>query len=568
MSNPKINSHVFHGIYSNGFYFPFLLEKWGYHPNFFRQLLFDKNTLHFNRAIEGYLGDNSKPIFFNNEDEALEWYKNQFQSPDFDITKVCRNYLKFDEKDFHKYKDLFHSMIKGLKIDTEINVKIKGKDRGTTTSTDPDQLWEFEETISSANATISRTFTNPGVEGYYQILGFSNGAITVNGKDPEPIDKQKPSKSVTIVTSGEVISPSSPGGVGLNTTEQTYIKGSINVIWYSAYNPIDSEGKSKIDIDSSKIFDIKELENRLGGNLVNYRATFYAEPSPGPESREVWERLYRNDFQNFGERPSTKGIFFGNWEFNKEEFEKLFKNSTSNANTKKFTLNTTLINDPVVIQDSFGDTQTGNRIRYGLLVRGQIFGAREDQDKIKSFSKSTSRFGGGIDLTLLNSSTSDFINNNNYNTIQSILSEAVFRITAFMFIRSEKKYLCFVEFDSIFTFNGGDSNGFRLTTDDFFINQIWNPEFEETECQQLLTTKNTSSREKINVKILKQNLEFEVWQTNKSFSKKYNKCSESDDIFNLYVDLNTEYEIKNSIEVIPWEKDDFDSKNTFLPKIP
>ena len=113
----KINKHVFHGIYSNG-YIPYNID----------QKRFANFPIHFFRASSAEL-QNDVIKEFETEQDVLEWYKkNEYGESQYnELEDFCKNYIIFPESEFHKYRSLFHGMIKGLKVTSDIEVQSRGQ---------------------------------------------------------------------------------------------------------------------------------------------------------------------------------------------------------------------------------------------------------------------------------------------------------------------------------------------------------------------------------------------------------------------------------------------------------
>ncbi len=584
MANPKLNPHVFHDLYSNGFqcgtsvgcpggYFPYRL---------FVNYSYNKNTIHYKRAIEGYSEEKYNIItFFKNEDEALRYYKGRESSlQGVSSDKFCKNYFTFTDSEFSKYRNLFHGMVKGFKVKHEISEKIKGKGSGGRQSLifDVPELysdteWKEEKTINGSNQTISRTYQNPFNEpAYYSIIGNSNGGLLIDGKDPQPISKQSPAQEVTIVAKGVNQRVGSGGGIGTNPNLETYIKVDIiAVYWTTSYEDYDSEAKSVIDIDSTEVFNISEFENRIPGNLSQYNTTFYTESNESSNSRSIWERYYLTPRSS--ERPSgpreAKGLFYGSWEFNPIEYKRIFNPPDAPDFLKKFTRTSTYINDPVVMPYLPTYNQNfaiGSNNEY--IYNGGSKGAT-------SFSNQTKRLGGGNQIEIINRAKDYRIFEDKKNLFTNFDHETSVKFTEIFYIKSEKKFMCFVEFGCSFSSNNNLNNptnyyllgNFFQTTNDFAINIQYPSNPTTSTCSTLIRTETIPTKEKIEINIFGNKKTIEVWQSKKELSTKYNKCSENDNIYHKYVDIKSNFDVINSIELIPWKKEDFDPKNTFPKKV-
>jgi hypothetical protein len=407
----KINKHVFHGIYSN----------FGYRPEFSIDRRISDVPIHFFRASFAEKDPDSsveKPKEFETEEEVFKWYKkNKYGSTLFDKlefpNKFCKNYLIIPETEFYKYKGLFHKMIKGVIINSDIEIESKGNNFSPEC---PECKRDFKDGGAEAGDTAGPiVFNSPdGSPTYFKAVGVADDIGYLNG---------------TKITDGNAASafnqnliPKTPLSTLSFTAVDTLganVRIEATVVWYK---PIEYNQKIKhnINFNSTKIFDFQELQKRLGADSVNYETIINIK-----EDKNKEELLYNSN---------TK-IFKDEWAFDSNAFKSIFQNSN------KFNFNSTFINDPVIISqnpfsDIFGNIDNVlsviNKHTYDL---GGVSPLTPDiVDKQKNFEKEFTKFG----------SAKYNINNNN-SIVDSTYQYLDFYISDLFYIRSKKIYMCFFE---------------------------------------------------------------------------------------------------------------------------
>jgi hypothetical protein len=412
MDNIRINEHVFHGFYSN----------FGYKPDLTRDKLWADYPIHFKRAFVGatdpYKSNDFIPKEFETEEEAFKWYKkNKYSQSDFDSLKFpndfCKNYFTFPESDFFKYRNLFHGMIKGIKVNSDIEISTEG----TVFSPEcPQCKKDIRENAEVGNTAGPITFNSPDgqpsyfvVDGFADDIGYLNGVKITDGDiagffNQNLIPKTPQSTlSFTAVDTQEI-------NVGIQAT----------VTWYKK---IEYTQKFKINInfDSTKIFEISEIQKRLSPNDMEYKTSIGIE-----NTTEYHENL----------SIINRKIFEKNWEFNENEFKSIFEN-------KEFNANATYLNDPVLIENPLS---LNNFRKLGLSILNSFSSSNINNQTIseqKNLNKKFQKFGS-IEYQIIN----------NNSIIESSSNNLNFYIEEVIYIKSKKIYLCFVEVDNTINLRG------------------------------------------------------------------------------------------------------------------
>jgi hypothetical protein len=367
----KINKHVFHGFYSN----------FGYRPQFSIDRKLANFPIHFYRASYGEKEEGAIKEF-KTEEEVLKWYKknkygeSQFNKLEFP-NNFCKNYIVFSEAEFYKYRHLFHGMIKGLKINSDIEIQSQGE------------------------------------------AAFPECPSCEEDEEDEEDSDNTPSKT-------------------------------------SKYN---QKVKFTINFDSSKIFNLEELQKRLPANNFEYKTIVNLEEDKNTEELITF---------------SGEKVFKEEWEFDQKEFKSIFENEK-----EKFNYNATFINDPVVLSDLNSDGTPGisgpsalnfqkmpisslkplmaeikiqdsaipNNPLYITIenIFNRVNSGYSDEliNKHKNFSKKFEKF---------NSIEYKFDNSNSI--VKSASNYLDFKITDLFYIKEKKSYICFIEIINKINFTG------------------------------------------------------------------------------------------------------------------
>ena len=420
----NINKHVFHGIYSNFGYKPKLINDDGS-----IERLFSNYPIHFFRAsfAEKENPDSlDLPKEFKTEEEVLKWYKkNKYSESEYNKLNfpddICKNYFIIPESEFHKYKDIFNRMIKGVKFTSNIEIESKGT---AITSSCPKckKVYGYEDFNDNGSCPTSTagpiTFNSPNgkpsyftADGYADDIGYLNGQQITNSSNyagPFEQDLIPKTKETTLSFKG-VNNPETCGPYSIEAT----------VTWFT---PIEYTQKLSYNInyDSTKVHALKETEKRLSANDLHYQININLD-----------DEEYKNK-----ERLSVQGkeIFKNEWEFDREKFVSLFQEIP-----EKFNYNATFINDPVIMPS------TNDNIGYMLSATNMFSfeGSIETVDTQKNFTK---------EFTKLGSSKCTVENDNSIIAIGNYFF--IFYISAIFYIKEQKKFLCFIEINSSISLDG------------------------------------------------------------------------------------------------------------------
>lgn len=328
----SIQSHVFHGIYSNN----------GYYPDSYndQKYFYADTPLHVNRAINGAIDPLSSSTTikkFETEKEAVDWYKKQkYGTTSYNNIKnkgeFCNNYFKISKNEFHKFRQYFNGMIKSVNIKSNVSI--------------------------SYNGTYSR-------------------------------------KGGTEDCAGD----------------------SENLSWNTYFN-------FYINSNSSLILDDPSLQQRCGAKHLNR----YVQIGGSEDNYDIlYDTLQVNNLN----------IYDNKWEFQKNNFNELFQNEPN-----KFSSNSTIINDPIILNK---DPNITTRFieNPSSIYKDPLFSSINYLDV-----PSTIPEGSNLDRTSMNigeysikiDKTEYVYCYNNYFSVELVG-------TAILFIESLNTYLCFIELD-------------------------------------------------------------------------------------------------------------------------
>lgn len=595
----KINRHVFHGVYSN----------FGYRPEFSHRKKLANYPIHFFRAISANAEEGSDfPKEYQTEEEILKAYKkNKYGDTEYNKLKfpdhICKNYFIISETDFYKYRNLFHRMIKGVKINSEIEIKSEG----TAFSPQcPECKKDFKLGSEAGDTAGPITFNSPdGRPTYFEVsggaddIGYLNGVQITNGDTAGPFNPE-------LITSEpqSTLSFTAKDTVGVNVGIEA------TVTWYKKIE-YKQQVNFKINFDSTKIFDFSELQKRLGAHIVDY-------------STSIDFKEDKNKEELKSER--DKKVFKNEWQFDQSEFKSIFE-------APKFNFNTTFINDPVILpKDTAPAYSTGPSINSKQIsaINKHIFSKggdtlnSESVNKQKNFEKEFTKFG-----------SVKYKFNNENTIVENTDQYSNLYISDLFYIKNKKIYLCFVEFHNEIPLTGsvidkdkecGDleceensssssssaapsSSNNYLLENKLFISII--DLLDDKDIIKILSTDNYSKVEKTNPLNIKYvfttrdtvNIDPPKYKTSEcsteekklEFDKTKCKIKIADQQFEIEVfklkekefiydnstctDLKPGYKklIKNtfsvnlingpSIELLDWKDSDFDKNNIFPPKI-
>jgi hypothetical protein len=573
----NINHHVFHGFLSN----------FGYVPNNFgknlneSQRLWYKNPIHFNRAFYGAKKpfategtvEESKITEFENEKDALIWYKkNRFgkieyekilnaenNSEEEDI--FCKNYFLISESEFGKYKNYFHGMIKFLSFQTNLNINYDGS---------YEDLNDCAEPCSSSSSSVPPDTSSPsaGLD-LNNILDLLEDEDLVGCCRCPPCGTEGPYNCFT--------------NIGLN----------INL---------------DINFDSSKIFEIESLEKRVGALYIDR----YFSPYYGDYTEES-ERSYIGTVDEMSSNFSQ--IFLRNWVLN-SSWDLFFKDA-SEENNKKFSRNATVINDPVILPADKFFTENPN-ISISAELGGGTFESMSLSEFQNLLDDNLQRWrividptmiglksdGSGLDTNEIISTQSQVKQSDNLGNYllnissnNSIVDRLFFifdlQIKDILYIKSEKKYMCFMELDmniedtSLFYINRrpndpNDLSSFEKNSINFLTLYSTDDSRKQRDNKYLICPDGKESgiklkKVKIPINIGQNPVEIEVWSpevdnitSNRSPNdESYSYCQDSPPRVNLnlcskiFYTKKWNFSDKFNISLIPWSREDFSKLNTF-----
>jgi len=410
MASIKINKHFFHGFYSN----------FGYKPsssNFTHQRRFADYPIHVNRAIAGEKESRNSeaPKEFSSQEEVIKWYKkNKYGDSNFEKLNFpedfCKNYFIISENDFYKYRQLFHGMIKGVKINSEIDINLEGNDYIAECPICKKDYRDGEASPGDTAGPI--TFTSPnGAPSYYSVVGEADDIGFLNGSRITEGD----SATSFFLEGG----PQSSLSFTAQDTQGGNVRIEATVTWYKEID-FKQTIKYKKEFISPKIFEISELEKRLPATNIDYRTSINIE-------EDVDKEELVSEF--------NKKVFKDNWVFDSDQFNSIFQ-----FQANKFNSNATYINDPVIIRPGTSpllSTKNNNKFTSFGTPSTEIV------NKQKKFEKKFNKFGELI------------LNIENDNSIVSTTEENLnFSIGGVFYIKSEKIYMCFIELENRITFDG------------------------------------------------------------------------------------------------------------------
>lgn len=584
----KINKHVFHGIYSN----------FGYRPNFTHERRLASFPIHFFRASFGEL-QNGVVKEFETEEEVLKWYKkNKYGESQYNELKFpddfCKNYFIISESEFYKYKDLFHGMIKGLKISSDIEISSEGTAFSASCEiTKQDSKFGIDKGATAGPIVFNSPNGEPSyftVNGAADDIGYLNGIQITNGTTAGSFNQDlipKTPQSRLSFTALDTVG----GNVGISAT----------VKWYTKIN-YNQKIKFTINFDSTKIFDFSELQKRLPADNLEYETNIDLKKDKNKE--ELTSIL-------------NKKIFKDEWKFDENVFNSIFKNEPSS-----FNYNSTFINDPVILQE--GGPSISN-IKDLNIILNHIFNANNDGslskeviDKQKNFEKKFDKFGS-INYQIKNENSIILSSNQSCN----------FYISNLFYIKSKKIYLCFFEIDTKIPLTGNiidkqkecsssssssvEPSGPSFSLDDleFILTSLIPevPQFQNTSflasvenynsvgptnpfnIEYILTTNDSINNNPLKYKTSdcsseEKELKFQKTKSqikflNRTFEIELFKLKENEFIFDNKdcKDLTPPFKnlIKNvlkfninkepTFEILEWKDSDFDKNNIFPPKI-
>jgi len=568
MANQNIKPHVFHEFYSNKGYSPNIITSSEQGKKIDKYI--HRLPIHFNRAVYAAKDPFSPTEIteFKSEESALEWYKkNKFkewgksQALYDKISKKCKNYIKINASDIGKYKEYFHGMIKGIKF--EFDIDISAKETAGCGWFTGDHYKSIRGATKEGDKE-SGSFTNPTSESLnFKILAGSIGddRLYVDGADISPDGDAQPIKKDYIgrqVEAGGTVEFYALDTVG------GQVGYDITVDWGPQNFDFEGSLNYKIDFDSTKIFEISDLQGRSNAITFEYNNYFNTGSKNDKKNKE---ELTIND----------KKVFKDNWKFDKNVFMQLFKQES-------FTKDTTYINDPIVLP-----LKTDNNIKalnYKIFIGNYTdkSSGKKDKDILsfqKTFDKTFSKFG--------ESNLSFEVDD--HTIIDDASIEIDFEISDILYIKDSKVYLCFIEFhikltDSIGVYYNRDGKDkteiqqvfnvssvlpvdYYITTNDSYRDPENLQKYKTSDCSEEQDIEFENKMLKLN--FLDKNFDIEYYRTKKtSFEYKNSSCSELKDDPDCKdkINITKTYTINKDpkFTILTWKSNEFNAKLQFPQK--
>jgi hypothetical protein len=554
----KINRHNFHGFYSN----------YGYSPSFSLDRLWADYPIHVKRAIFGANDPKSsggstgetpeKPPEFEDEESALKWYKKtrygvkEFEKLNFP-EDFCKNYFLIPAIEFHKYRSYFHGMIKSILFKWNYGIEYQGSHE------DLDDC-ECSSSSSSEESSSEEPSSEEPSSPYHP--NAQNAQLMLNIlkllEDEELSVLLQETEIKNLETGDEDCCYCPP----CDTPEEDRSS-------YKCSSNFRANFSLDVEIDTKKIFELSDLQTRIGATQISRRFV----PSYEDDSKTM-DELYSRGTQ----------LYKKNWELNpkwNEEFR----------SKEKFSENATRINDPIILQgDGFG---------------GYYGGGAGDENISLSFSTTLGGSKGGNTKEIIDNQQQTKQSNNLGNIKFQISSQNAYftsisvnffiGVSTICYIKSQNKFMCFVEISSRTDdsknhyIDGKDPDDYRqiFPIEDSNISPLTifstfdldkKEKKDETyfRCPNGDKTGLKLKKDKLNIKIDNQNAEIEIYTPEKTeFKYKSWKtglsktgCENKDLDKNCSTDEYTKKWIINkpSIEFLSW-KDDFSKDAVYPPKV-
>jgi hypothetical protein len=562
----KINKHVFHNFYSKDYSPDFAASRSS-------KVLFADYPIHRNRAIIGATIDENNPIpkEFNSEEDAFKWYKKNKYKDNFKKLNFpedfCKNYFIIPEEQFYKYQNYFHGMVKSF------NIKFK---YSTEFEASSENLNDCPCSSSSSSSSSGSRFLNRSLS--LAILEMLN----------ENMDEQIDLDNIF------------PEDSSVNTIELLQ-SNSQNCCYCPPCNLSDEEksnyeckfqykGKftAEIECDSEKIFDIPDIEKRFGANSINRTFKYsYSDNDPNKKIEDTLSVGYRQydpaTWNNF----SSIKLYKDNWKLNPD-----WKSNGLFTNIRDFSRNSTVINDPVIIHKNSSAVETPQFfIEIGLTRISNISSPLPVKESLEK--QKEEQISNNLGKTRLKVDSENILFSNMFVNLS-------FYASTLIYIKSEKKFMCFFETD-IDTRGDGVQFFHKRYKNKEDLSQVFPGFYQDINPLYLLTTddkikieKNDENhfpcfvsagekmglkliKEKLNFKINNQNCEIEIYKPEKKeiFFKasktEYSRtdCTNKSTTRNCEAfDLKKRWQFNNpEIVINSWQDSDFSDTNTFPPKV-
>lgn len=414
-----INNHFFHDLYSDGYGRakpPGLLWT---------------NPIHIVGANFGYYDEDSRKfVEFKNEQDAFRWYKKRTINNPENFEKLafpsdfCKNYFLIAAKDFSKFRNYFHGMVKSVNVEYSVEIEEEGnmqKLNDCGCPQPPPASSSSSSPIIELGCCHKEDHPNFGAIGCYLEESPANSLISVTLEPFSKIEGPDLSEINNVLNIDTF-------NLQINSEDE-------NCCYCP---PCDLEGeekdnyncgpytwKSNISLnfkcDTKEIFTIGELENRFGA--TNLHRSF--SPSFDDSSRTQDGLLYMES-----------SLFKDNWVLDENRFN-FFKFM---VNEKLFPNNSTRINDPIIINSAyytFTPFEANFQSSCGIRPPAIIFPPKPIREKLDSQIDNEERTENFGEISVK-------IKNENYLT-NGLNSRFEIFPSNFCYIKSEKKFMCFIE---------------------------------------------------------------------------------------------------------------------------
>jgi hypothetical protein len=280
----KIVQNRFSSIYSNDK----SALKSDLYPNGIKEFIHSFPVIHEKSAfgkIPIEKGDNSQTIFtdtdkiktFEDENEAFLWYKknyykNLLENDKLEEEKLCKNYFIIEEKDIAKYYKYFNGMVKSLSVDINLDIYFERSDTNN-------------ECDGENPPDSSSSSSDDGDDG-----GGSGSGSTLSVKNLK-----------------EVLFDIKEYKILETETEEGFVNANF-----------------QININTDKIFEDENLEERMPANADIFRRI-------GPSYGYAYEEGENIDTLTIlSTEIGSANLYENEWEFSEEEFKKPFTKDPTN----------------------------------------------------------------------------------------------------------------------------------------------------------------------------------------------------------------------------------------------
>jgi hypothetical protein len=332
----KLNYHFFHELYSRD---P-RVGNFNTDPQVLGSRYYNRIPL-MKPAIIGVqknLGTSGEISKLENIEEVLKHEKN-LSPEDLQLignSNLCKNYFLVPKSQFHLYQSFFNDMIKSVSIDFTIENSYDG----------------YETEISDCKCPTESSSSSSEEKGYYNLDNATASTVTLL-ELLENINIKNEINSASLASETKILSEEQdeedkccycpPCDVKEPGPDDPPDPDRLTPTNYQCFHSFNGKIKSEIKYDEEKIYDILELETRIGGgtNDVFRNWSFTRDENniaQPPEGSEIDTLGLTPIGANFGQ------IFTAKWKFNQDWKNNFF----TNLNKINFPINSTFFNDPIV----------------------------------------------------------------------------------------------------------------------------------------------------------------------------------------------------------------------------